>query len=104
MRPGQQLYWSAFSYEDEGYSKEERQWLHEDGLVLRTVGSSGTDCDGSVQQVNEYAVELSALDNGDECIKDFDANGEPIFETFSAPAWRRNSGWQRDAFAEAAGY
>lgn len=95
---GQRLNWWTFSEDEEGWSSRMATWSIDDEhdvLVFEFV-TKGRDCDGRHEFGGKMVCPLADLEGGryvaeDDCsYPDWD--------------WDDSEGWQRDEFAEAAGY
>lgn len=99
LRPGQSLLWGRFERTDEGYNVESCRWEYDDGLglVMEEYTSGGRDCDGRLTVHTDYVCpvdELAAVP----------AESDEYGDRPARPAWVRTADWQRDEYAEAAGY
>ena len=96
LKPGQTLEHYQGGRTDEGWQSTATTWsLDADGRMLRReITSDGADCDGR-------------LTSGCDSIAPADPAGfVPMYYTpqLRRPDWRDAGGWQRDQYAEAAGY
>jgi hypothetical protein len=93
--PGQRLAWDQFERTDEGWSETWETWeLSKDGLALeRECGSDGQDCDGRLSRGHTAIASADPFTFVD-C---YEFAGK-------RPDWQDADDWQRDQFAEAAGY
>lgn len=69
---------------DEGYAFRREDFSYYGTSVQRTVISGGSDCDGPIEHHAEYSC--------------------PVTKSMGQPEWQEHTRWQRDAYAEAAGY
>lgn len=94
LYPGESLSWSHGERTDEGYSCHGETFAYDErtGDIANEYTAWGRDCDGPYQSGAARHCHLSQLtaDEPDPGIM--------------APAWQRGHAWQRDAYAEAAGY
>lgn len=89
------LYWYG-GRTDEGFSYTvEAFWLTEDGTLYRESHSYGRDCDGPHEWTNRVR-----MDGVRESYLEPDAYGPGL----PVPNWVSVKSYQRDAYAEAAGY
>jgi hypothetical protein len=95
LRPKQRLAWDQFERTDEGWSQSGETWeLSADGLALeRESFSDGVDCDGRLSRGNSSIASADPF----TFIPCYQFAGK-------RPDWQDGDGWQRDQFAEAAGY
>lgn len=87
---------------EEGWSSETTSWEYEDGVVRQERCSDGRDCDGRLTTYGEIVCPLDSLSAGNVPYTDGD---EPT--TWAGviwPDWQKESSYQRDEYAEAAGY
>ena len=95
LQPGQSLSWYQGGPTDEGWSSQAEKWsLSDDGaFITRESVSDGCDCDGRLTR--GYDVVASA--DRSTFVECYEFDG-------MRPDWQDVEGWQRDAYAEAAGY
>jgi hypothetical protein len=108
LKPGDTLTLDRCESTDEGheYETEEYEYDAHEGIIICTMASGGIDCDGPIMHHAEFVWHpggdiTPALDmdeNGELHIVRW--NGQPCMR----PCWTKQSAWQRDAYAEAAGY
>jgi hypothetical protein len=91
LKPGQSLSW-AYAYDhDEGWSAHCETWNHRGDHVERAWINNGRDCDGRMSSGGELVCAISDL-----TARNVDG--------LAVPEWVTSETWQRDAYAEAAGY
>jgi hypothetical protein len=95
LRKGQSLTHVEGGPTDDGYSYTSTTWSFDDDRIVLEWATKASDCDGPISRGGaQFALlaELKVLSH-EECKHAF-------------PAWQscEDAGWQRDAFAEAAGY
>ena len=78
---------------DEGWSSESHQWRLDDGVVEEHICDDGVDCDGRLTRYSEWACPVEDLQKSPR------EDGEIM-----TPAWQEQGGYQRDQYAEMAGY
>ena len=102
MKPGQEFSWSEGCATDEGWhsSVENYHYLSDEGAILYGYGSSGVDCDGRHDDGGECICPINNLKSKDAYIGIDD--GDIIRDRL--PEWEDCESWQRDQFAEMAGY
>ncbi len=102
LRPGQKLGICHGGLTDEGWSRDWSTWELEDGFVCREYGSEGRDCDGGHATFGRDCWPV-----GGDLVEatEWDGTGH-LFEgqRIMRPAWNDRRAWQRDEYAEAAGY
>jgi hypothetical protein len=93
LKPGQSLTWGKSWRHDEGGSYESHQWRFDGETLFDEAASGGTDCDGRIDQYEEYACPVAlAKANWNE-------HAGALY-----PAWETVDAWQRDQFAESMNY
>jgi hypothetical protein len=95
LKPGQGLQWGKSWRHDEGWSSEDYYWRYpkDGGVIFRSHGTDGTDCDGRMSTIHEsfcFPEDLQAH---------FVDEDTPML-----PKWERINSRQRDYQAERAGY
>jgi hypothetical protein len=94
-------FYSRYSTEEgSGWESETYEWDSGDNVIRCSVGSGGMDCDGR----HEYSWDGFWRIGGPTCpMLDFECE-PPRDLGIQTPDWERESSWQRDYAAEAAGY
>jgi hypothetical protein len=93
LRPGQEVTLGRRSADEEGYSFHVATWTHEGDHVHLGFAHGGRDCDGPISHGGELTCPLDRL------AADLDEE-MGIYR----PDWQREAAWQRDEYAESAGY
>lgn len=94
LRKGQELSWAEGGQTDEGFSYTGHCWSFDGEEVFYNIVTNACDCDGPISHGSSAFCKLRelAVIANEECTQAF-------------PHWQqRGRGWQRDAYAEAAGY
>ena len=89
LRPGEVVLLYESHETDEGYSFQEERFEHDGDSLIRESASGGRDCDGPITYHSVCECRLSNLPQA----------AEP-----ECPPWARLNAWQRDTYAEMAGY
>lgn len=101
VKEGEALEFSTGGSTDEGCAWYcERYWL-EYGVLWRGQYWSGRDCDGGYSRSCE---EFWKPEHGVEPMYEWNAQGEMTELKEARPNWQESKTWQRDYYAEAAGY
>ena len=92
---------------DEGFDYTARTWTFDGDEVTVSWVNNARDCDGPISRYGTSFCPVADLQDGYRCPDDliypFAHNGVILPIIF--PKWReRGRSWQRDTFAEAAGY
>lgn len=97
LRPDQQVTFESGGKHDEGYSWEAVTFRYDADaqLVIREDSSQGRDCDGPHSSYQKLVCPVDRLKAGREGFEDPEV---------TLPDWDRAEAWQRDTFAEMAGY
>lgn len=116
LSEGQELAWCRRERHEEGWSRDWAVWHYHEGVVYRTSGTDGTDCDGRHSSMSEDVCPAAALASV-QAVEHHDFQSdlgewverrEPIPDGLGGviwrPSWRAASRSQRDYTAEAAGY
>ena len=90
--------WRSFEYTDEGWNSEQITWTYENGVIRREWESCGRDCDGRLDQYGAQFCLVEHMQAGNTY-----EQPAPI-GWITYPKWEEVDSWQRDEFAEAAGY
>jgi hypothetical protein len=116
LAPLQKLDWTVSGRHEEGWFREGMSLYHApDGFVRMILWSDGTDCDGRHSTETELVAPLTAIQRADHSKWDADVlewHREPEWRRYSSPPvfrprtpeWVEEDSFQRDYFAEAAGY
>ena len=94
LRPGQALEAHAGGPTDEGYSWTQTRWTLSDDTVTVEYHTHACDCDGPLDTAATLHCDLTDLASGYHCPD----------SGIRFPDWQHADTWQRDCFAEAAGY
>lgn len=94
IKPGGTLRWCKSAPDDEGYSYESIAWTHNIDQVETNREAGGRDCDGGHQHFSEYSC----------LIKNLAANPPNEYRDKPIPEWEKGDCYQRDQYAEMAGY
>jgi hypothetical protein len=107
LKPGQALSWSRGGRTEEGWSRESEswEWDGEDwpGVLRHAWLSEGRDCDGYLSHDGEDICRRAGLRSGDFPCLDYCEN-PAAWDGVRWPAWEKVRSWQRDEYAELAGY
>lgn len=101
LRPGQTLCLYHHAATDEGfaYCGEEYYYDPDEKLIACTRDSGGRDCDGPIDFHNEWVCPLGRLQHHAMAV-----DGDPGKGIIYMPDWWTTEAWQRDVYAEDAGY
>ena len=94
LNRGQRIEFGGGAPHEEGYSCWSEVLVFDGDSVVRTSVEWGRDCDGPHEWGAELVCRMDRLSEWES-----DISGAPL-----QPNWTRHDEWQRDAFAEAAGY
>ena len=93
LKPNQELKYSQFYYNSEGYTSKLHGWEYKDNKVYYKLAVDAIDCDGRMTTYDEYECDINELHSYH--------NSE---SNLNLPNWKEVTHSQRDFFAEAAGY
>lgn len=99
LKPGQQLAHATGGPTDEGYHAECSVWIHEGTTIRCEYSSSGYDCDGPHSRYVDLVCGISNLKDRPESGIEGDEDWMP-----DRPDWEKEHAFQRDLYAEMAGY
>ena len=88
---------------DEGWSSYGETFEHDsyDDTITRTCCNDGRDCDGRLTSVSVFKWTVG---NGTTQMHQFTDDGGLVLVPERQPDWITENGYQRDEYAEAAGY
>ena len=104
VREGSRVHLYRSEATDEGYSYEGEDYYFDDdrpGVIIAETHSGGRDCDGPIHHHSacEWPVGGPTVP-----LVTWDSTGRCIDLPISRPDWQLVDSWQRDVYAEAAGY
>lgn len=104
LRPGEEIHLAQGGRTDEGFSRGYASYIHDGDCVRSELSTDSRDCDGPLSTESNW---LCPLENLNKAWREEDAvwrDEEGYSAPPSKPEWIKESAWQRDVYAEMAGY